>query len=256
MRAVLHARGGAGIPVVYVPGIDGTGEMLLGLEERLAGEFEVMRLRYEAGGEDSYEHLAATVRGVMADLGVARGLLLAESFGGAVALMVALQEPGRVAGLALVNTFARYPHRLRLGIGCSILPLVPRSLYGLARRIGGPATMFAGRGGAAEKQRFFERDAGVCAYDDLFLARLRMIRGLDLRPRLGEIRCPVRLFAGTRDVVLSSLAQARELERALPAAQLRIIAGGGHLILPLQDLPWPEWLLELAEASKIRGSPP
>ena len=33
MRAVLHARGGAGIPVVYVPGIDGTGEMLLGLED-------------------------------------------------------------------------------------------------------------------------------------------------------------------------------------------------------------------------------
>ena len=161
---------------MYVPGIDGTGEMLLGLEERLASDFDVIRLRYGAGGEDSYEHLASTVSRVLEDLGIGSALVLAESFGGGVALMTALQDPRRVVALALVNTFARYPHRLRLGFGCAFLPMVPRSLYGIARRIGGPATMFAGLGGAEEKRRFSERDADVCAYDDLFHRRLRMIR--------------------------------------------------------------------------------
>ena len=48
--------------------------------------------------------------------------------------------------------------------------------------------------------------------------------------------------------------QAREMERALPDAKLQVVEGGGHLILPLRDLPWRDWLLDLA--GKIRGSPP
>ena len=46
MRTVLHANDGKGPPLVYVPGIDASGEFLLGQAEVLARSFRLVRLRH------------------------------------------------------------------------------------------------------------------------------------------------------------------------------------------------------------------
>ena len=66
-------------------------------------------------------------------------VVLAESFGGAIALMLALQRPELVRRLVLVNTFAYYPRRLFIDVAAIVgswLPMRPthpatRGLRGL-----------------------------------------------------------------------------------------------------------------------------
>jgi alpha-beta hydrolase superfamily lysophospholipase len=75
--------------------------------------------------------------------------------------------------------------------------------------------------------------------------RLRMIAGLDLRGRLRDVRQPVALFAGDRDRIVASVPLGRAMQRGLPDAELEVIRGGGHLLLPLSSLPWEDWLEKL-----------
>lgn len=236
--------------MVYVPGIDGTGDLLLDTAARLAARFRLVRLRYEtAPGASSYERLAASVIACMDTLGIDRAVLLAESFGGGVALHAALAQPQRIAGLALVNTFAWFPARLRLAASRLVAPCVPPGLFAIGRRFGGAHALFGARREPDAVRAFGALD-GV-HFDRGYRQRLRLLAGLDLRPRLVAITQPALVVVGTRDRVVAPAA-GRELHGALRGAQLQIVDGGGHVLLPLASLPWADWLAELSSRA---GSP-
>lgn len=251
MRTRLHADEGSGPPLVYVPGIDGSGEFLLGQAEVLARRFRLLRLRHEGSDpdRDGYEAMAADVIEILERAGIGRALLLAESFGGGIVLQAALDHPERVAGLALVNSFPRFGRRLRLAMTRGVAPLVPQPLFRWARHTLAAWSLFGRRRDAEALRRF--RSVPASRFDAAYRRRLRMIAALDLRPRLPELRPPVALFASTHDRVVDSVRQARAMAALLPDATVEIVTGGGHLILPL-DLPWTDWLLRLAERAHLR----
>lgn len=249
MRAVLFADEGSGPPLVYVPGIDGTGTMLLGTAGRLAREFRLVRLRYRFEEEDSYRHLAATIEAELARAGLGRVLVLAESFGGAVALQLALDHPERVAGLAIVNSFAHHPWRARLLLCWLGAPLVRGPLFRVARRFASPQVLFGERSTPELRERFAA--AGGVGLDGAYRKRLEMIRGLDLRPRLGELCCPLALFAAEHDRIVPSLPAAREMAAGAPDVTLEVIERAGHLILPLPEEPWTERMRALARRAGL-----
>lgn len=257
MIAEVRSDRGTGPPVVYVPGIDGSGRMLLGTEERLVRRFRLATLAYriEPGtppDADSYPALAASVVSCLDEPGLSRALLLAESFGGAVALQAALDHPERIAGLAIVNSFVHYPARLRLWVSRVGLPLVPRRLFAGCRKLLAPYSLFGNlRDDEAVRALLADQfDFTGCGYR----RRLRMIAGLDLRGRLREVRQPVALFAGDRDRIVASVPMGRAMASALPDAELEVVRGGGHLLLPLSTLPWEDWLEKLCErAGLIHG---
>ena len=107
--------------VVYIPGLDGTGEFLLGTAQRLQERFRLVRMAYETdgkpGGQTTYAELADSIRERLQELGVQQGLVLAESFGGGVALELALRHPDWVRGMMLINTFCHFPQRIRIRLG-------------------------------------------------------------------------------------------------------------------------------------------
>ena len=107
------------LPVVYLPGIDGTGRLLY-RQERLLADFDVKCLSYPQDDKHTYSDLVAL--GVEALEATGPGVVVAESFGGAVALLVALQRPDLVRRLVLVNTFARYPRRLFIDVAGLVGP--------------------------------------------------------------------------------------------------------------------------------------
>src|SRR4051794_34947111 len=100
-------------PVTYLPGIDGTGRLLY-RQERLNAEFDVRCVSYPQDDRHTYADLVQL--GIRALEETGPGTLLSESFGGAVALMVALERPDLVRRLVLVNTFARYPRRFFIDV--------------------------------------------------------------------------------------------------------------------------------------------
>jgi pimeloyl-ACP methyl ester carboxylesterase len=244
---VLDTRG-RGPELVYVPGIDGSGELLLGLAERLAPHFRLTRLCYRGDTSGDHATLAASVARCIQGLG-SSALVLAESFGVAVALLTALDHPRQVAGLALVNGFARYSNRLGLALTRGAFALAPEAWIHRGRR------RFVQRGLIAPRQD--ERAlAGVIAlrgdwFDERYRARLRWIAAVDVRPRLIDVRCPVEVFAAEHDRVVDSVRAGRELASALPAARFTLLPRAGHLVLPLAEEPWEERLLGLARRAGL-----
>ncbi len=239
--------GGDGPVVVYVPGVDGTGELLLDTAQVLRESFRVVRLRYAADVLPSigagYRELAADVVLTLDELGIDRALLLAESFGVALALQIALDHPEHVRGLGLVNGFAHYPCRWRLALARTVMPRVPGFLFRLGRRLTIPMGMIAPRSDPLVVRGMLGRADDY--FGAAFLRRLALIREVDLRPQLEEISCPVALFASENDRVVPSVACAREMEAGLPDATLETLGHAGHVILPFNDEPWVARLLDL-----------
>lgn len=251
MHARIVATGGRGPDLVYVPGIDGSGQLLLGAAERLERGFRLTRLAYggDAGGD--YGTLAASVAECIRATGAERALLLAESFGVAVALRTALDHPERVAGLALVNGFAHFPGRLGLLVTRAVFALTPAAWIHAAR------AGFLQRGLLAPR-RDPEALRSLLAlpgdwFDERYRARLAWIQGLDLRPRLAQVRCPVALYAAECDRVVASVPAALEMAAALPDAELTRLPRAGHLVLPLAEEPWEERLAALARRADPRS---
>jgi pimeloyl-ACP methyl ester carboxylesterase len=251
MHAEILATAGTGPPLVYVPGIDGSGEMLLGLAARLAPGFRLTRLHYTGDVSGDYAALAASVVGCIEETGAARALVLAESFGVAVSLQAALDHPSRIAALALVNGFAHFHDRLGLAITRGAFALAPRAWIHAAR------ARFAQRGLFAPRRDEEALHALLALrgdwFDERYRARLVLIRHLDLRPRLPEVRCPVHVFAATHDRVVASVLAGREMQAGLPDCELTVIRDAGHVVLPLAAEPWEERLERLARRAGLQA---
>lgn len=250
MIAKLRADRGSGAGVVYVPGIDGTGELLLGTAARLEEDFRLLRFHYLAEGEaspatDSYANLAASIAEGVRARGMERCVVVCESFGGAVGLQLALDHPQLVRGLIVVNSFAHYPSPNRLAWSMRLAPHLPRSLFNFGRRWLAPRSLFGHRREADAVARF--RALPGAFFDAGYIRRLAMIAELDLRPRLREVAQPVALYASSSDRIVPSTTSMAALHAALPDSTLEVIEGAGHMVLPLSDEPWPERVREMVE---------
>ncbi|MEO2094456.1 MAG: alpha/beta hydrolase [bacterium] len=247
MSASLRSDRGVGLPVVYVPGIDGTGALLLGLEERIERNKRLLTIRYDMSPEPtpgSYEELAASVAEVIRRAGVERCLILAESFGGAVALRLAADHPEIVGGLMIINSFAYFPERINIEFALRMTQVMPNPIFHFARLWIAPMRLFGQRRDPQALLDFralkgSEFDAGYCR-------RMKMIKNLDMRSRLALVKQPTALYAGDADKIVSSVGCLSDIKRVLSDATLEIIPGGGHLILPLAAEPWVERIDALA----------
>ncbi len=232
--------------LLYLPGLDGTGRLLF-RQTRLWSRFRVECASYPQDQVRTYDQLADEAAERIERLGDGRPVIvLAESFGGAVALTLALKRPELISRLVLSNTFAYFPRRVRIGVGAWFGKFLPSWRAPIASRgIRGPA-MF-GLGVPKEiRSEFFEQTADVPM--DICGHRLTMIAKLDLRSRLCEIKIPTLVLVGTQDLVVAPSA-GRELARLLPNARL-IERPVGHVAIvhPLIDVAelldnpalWPE----------------
>ncbi len=241
--ARAHRRGGSGPELLYVPGIDGCGELLLGTARGLEGHFDLLRLRYEVTGPrppqgDSYADLAASIVDVLDQERLQRPLVLAESFGVALALRLALDAPERVAGLALVNGFARYERRIKVALSQLLLPLVPAKAFRSARHIFSPRALLGPRHSPSVAAAF--RAADLSDPGPGYRRRLAMIRSVDLLDELALVRVPTEVYAADRDRVVDSVAAGQAIVDRIPNSRLTVLERAGHLVLPLQEEPWVE----------------
>jgi 3-oxoadipate enol-lactonase len=179
--------------------------------------------------------MADAAAGHLAEMSGSRpGVVLAESFGGAVALTLALRHPGLVERLLLVNTFAYFPTRwfIRLAAwGSRFLP--PQPSHPATRWFRG-LFFFAPDIPPRERAAWWERTRGVTmrAMGD----RTRLIADLDLRPQLARIQIPALVVVAPNDRVVPPRA-GRELARLLPRARLlQRPVGHAALIHPQLDI--------------------
>jgi 3-oxoadipate enol-lactonase len=181
-----------------------------------------------AGSAYTTADLAASLVGALDEAAVDRAVLVGFSLGGGVAIQVALDHPERVSALALVDTaawpgpdaVARFGDRAAAveaeGVEVLVQPAIERwftseFVAAYPEIVGRYATWIG------------ENDARGYA------AACRSLATLDLRSRLGEIRCPTLVVVGDRDQA-TPVAMAETLAAGLAGATLRILGPAGHLV--------------------------
>src|SRR5262245_1570215 len=215
--------------LVYAPGIDGTGRLLF-RQERLLAEYDVRCVAYPQDRTHTYADLVALVERELEEAG--GSTLLAESFGGAVALMAALARPALVHRLVLVNTFAYYPRQFYIGLAAAVGPWLPSlPSHSLTRPLRG-APFFGRRVAFEVRQRWWDLTADVPM--SAFGRRFALIADVDLRPRLGELAMPTLVLAAPDDHVVPPVA-GRLLARRIKGAKL-IEPRAGHAAMVHPDV--------------------
>jgi pimeloyl-ACP methyl ester carboxylesterase len=184
---------------------------------------------------------ADAIAGLLSAIGVQKAVLVAHSFGGAVAAAFAVRHPAATAGLVLL---APATHPWPGGIDWTYR-LVGSQLGGrvMAETITTPLGLMllpAGFAAVFSPERapdgLIEKTAARLALRPrAFHASALDIRGLksrlaDFFPRYREIRAPTAILAGDRDGVVSTDIHARALAAAVPGARLTVLAGAGHAI--------------------------
>jgi pimeloyl-ACP methyl ester carboxylesterase len=225
---------GEGRAVVLVPGMNGSGELFYRQVPRLERSYRVATysLRDDA---DSVDQLAADLARVVDAVAPAdgRAIVVGESFGGAVALTLALEYRDRVAALVLLNSFPHFAPQLRLRLAIAGLTILPWGAMPLVRRLTA-FRLHSPHTHRAEVKQFIALTAHTTRAG--YINRLELLRRFDVRERLHEIRQPALFLASECDHLVPATEQARYMADRVPASVLQILGGHGHICLIAPDL--------------------
>jgi pimeloyl-ACP methyl ester carboxylesterase len=255
---VHHTHGGRGSPVVFIHGLGSSGyiEWRYNLEQLAArhrvfapdlpgfGRSEKPRARY------GIPYFTRFLERYMEGRGLRSAAIVGTSMGGRVALELALERPGLVRKLALVNTLGLGRPNMQVTYGLVTLPRVGEALMrvaGNALRWAPPQVIrrIAARysGSSSNLERTMD-DAYIgnlremyaaAGFHGAYLATVRSLispravmgRHYDLTKRLNELEIPVQLIWGADDP-LFPVAHAARAHSLIKRSKLTVIEGAGH----------------------------
>jgi pimeloyl-[acyl-carrier protein] methyl ester esterase len=210
---------GNGLPVVLLPGLNGTARLLEDLRGRLEKNRPASIIAYPTDQCLGYD---ALVEFLHERLPPGRFIVLGESFSGPVAIEIAASMPERVAGLALAMSFASNPLPFGAGLARAWLSLrLPRPRWAMAAAL-------MGRSATPElKRALCETLATVSA--DVVKFRVEQATRVDKLASLRQVACPVLYLKGKQDWLLGD-APMREIVRTAHRCEVKEI-NGPHMLL-------------------------
>lgn len=188
-------------------------------------------------------HMAADVAGLLEAAGIARAHVVGHALGGLVGLQLALEAPGRLVSLVLVNAWDRLdPHTARcFEARLALLRHVGPEAYVKAQ----PIFLYPAAWLSAHADRMTRDDAqGIAHFQGApaLEARVAALRRFDVADRLGAIGVPT-LVAASRDDVLVPYTCSERLARGLPNATLSLVPEGGHGFTVTEPEPFNRTML-------------
>lgn len=232
---------GTGEPVVLVPGMDGTGQLFYRQVPRLARSHRVgtYALRDVASMETLIVDLGRVID-VMAPV-ERRAVVIGESFGGALAMSLALAQPERVSALVVLNSFPYFAPQFRLHLAMCGVRAMPWGVMGLIRRL--TAFRLHSRHTHRQEIRRFMELTGRASRDG-YLARLKALTQYDIRDRLHDVRVPTLFLAADQDHLVPAVEQARYMAARVPGSVVRVLGGHGHICAIAPDIDFEQILNE------------
>lgn len=231
----LHVQG-EGPPLLYVPGLDGTGLLFYRQVRALSHRFRVITFRLRDEAEDMDALVADIVQ--LLDRAVPDGspvVVVGESFGGALAMSFALAHPSRVRQLVILNSFSRITPVFKLRLAIASMSVMPWRTMQIVRRLTA-WRLHSPHTHRDEIQRFLLLTAATTRVG--YLNRLRILTRYDLRTRLQDLRVPTLFLAADQDHLIPSVRQATYMAARVPHATVRVLKGHGHgcFLAPDMDL--------------------
>lgn len=239
---------GAGVPLVLLHGNNSSNYTWKEVFDTLAEKHRVVAVDLKGFGftskpEGDYrvEAQAALVVRLMDELKIERAVLCGSSYGGGVALALAIDYPSRVGGVVLVDSAAFSDHR-----GASLAPSFTKWPY-----VGAAATALALMSDSLVrdglKQSFYDdarvTDERVAAYylplttrgGQYAARRVREQRHFGrVEKMLDRVTQPALLIWGAEDLLIP-LEDGKRLQSGLPNSRLLVFDSCGHL--PQEEMP-------------------
>ena len=230
------------VPIVLVPGIDGTALFFHRQQPRLAEHFHTVAfpLPTDAPHSMTMASLVADLVALIEDTADNGAILLGESFGGALAMSTALARPDLVRGLVIVNSFPYLDQRLRLAVAPRLLRIIPWGAMPLVRRYTS-ARLHSPQTDHDEVIEFRRLSRAIDR--DSYIRRLELLRDFDIRNRLTEIESPSLFLAGDHDRLVPSTAWARFMADRVERSTVRVLEGYGHVCLIDDDLDLTDYVV-------------
>ncbi len=207
------------VPLVLLPGLDGTDVFFRPLIELLPDWIQPVPVTYPEEGPYDYLALLARVRQRIRHLPAC--YVLASSFSGPLAVMLAMAEPERVKGLIFAASFIRAPRRYPL----------PYRLIANAPTVGAVRTIrrlplwLLKQRGDGLRQAKRETWSRVSARG--LAGRARSVLNSDVRALLQSCRQPVLAIAFAGDRVIARSFVEEILDFSSPARMVTL--SGGHM---------------------------
>jgi 3-oxoadipate enol-lactonase len=231
---------GEGTPLLLVAGLSGGTWSWYGQAPYFRERYRTIAFDNRGAGRSSMPHgpyqmiqFAEDARCLLDHLGVERAFVLGLSMGGMIAQELALLAPHRIPALFLGCTH---------GGGPSQIPTAPSVIEMLLNNAGLSQKEIIKKNlpiflSEACRKEQPEVVAAYCAAqlaapeqpEYAFHAQLAAISTFDASERLGKIKIPTMIVAGSEDVLIPP-ENARVLARRLPHAEIVVIPGTGHAL--------------------------
>ncbi|MGH6969247.1 MAG: pyrimidine utilization protein D [Stellaceae bacterium] len=232
---LYYERAGSGFPVLLVTGLGGNASHWREQMPVFAKSFDAVTFDHRGIGQSdhdkspySVERMATDVIALMDELDIAKAHVVGHSTGGAICQILALDHPQRLASIVIAASWTKadaYFRRLFALRRETLARNGPASYVQAASLFLYPPFYLARNN---EKMRQVEAQMlATFSAPEIMLSRIDAILAFDRTADLGRIRTPTMVIAAQDDIVTPAYFS-EELSRAIPGAEAKFLAQGGH----------------------------
>ncbi|MGB7416904.1 MAG: alpha/beta hydrolase [Thermosynechococcaceae cyanobacterium] len=216
---------------IFLPGMDGTGQLLRRQLDGLGQCFDIRCLSIPAADLSDWNALAANVVNLIETEQPQRQVYLCgESFGGCLALKVATVAPTLFHRLVLVNPATAFSRLPWMRLASSVSQFLPSPLYTASAMGLIPFLIAWDRVEASDRNDLFKAMQSVEPQSATW--RLNLLRQFDLlKLPLSKVTSPALIITGVKDRLLPSVDEGQRLLSCLPKAQATVLKNSGHACL-------------------------
>jgi aminoacrylate hydrolase len=235
--SLYYERHGIGFPVLFISGLNGFASFWQDQVAAFGKRFEVITFDHRGIGQSgearmgyTVERMAADVVGLLDALRIKRTHVIGHSTGGAIAQVLAIEHPNRLASAVLAATWTKadaYFRRLFAFRKEVLLQLGPSSYLASATLYWYPSWWVARNN---ERLRQLEaQNLAAFAPVEIVASRIDAMLAFDRTSELGRIKIPT-LVIGAEDDIVTPAYFSEELARMIPAAEIKLFPRGGHFL--------------------------
>ncbi|MGH6990309.1 MAG: alpha/beta fold hydrolase [Stellaceae bacterium] len=234
-----YERHGGGFPLVFASGLGGSADFWREEVPLFARAFDVITYDQRGVGDSDAARMTHTIEGNAADtialmdaLGIDKAHVIGHSTGSAVAQVLAIEHPERLASLVLAAGWARQDPFLRrvYTLRRKLLTELGPGAYVEAATI----MLYPPEWVARNNERLRQMESQLLAgfKSDIVLSRIDALLAFDRSADLARIKTPVLVVAAEDDFVLPSYLS-EELARLIPGAEAKFFPRGGHCFMQI-----------------------
>jgi aminoacrylate hydrolase len=253
---IYYERQGTGFPVLFVSGLGGTAAYWREQVPAFAQRYDVITHDHRGIGQSDHsrinytvDRMAADVVGLMDALGIAKAHIVGHSTGGAIAQILAVDRPERLASIIVVaswtkaDAYFRRLFHLRKDI---LLRMGPEAYLQSATLFLYPSWWIARNN---ELLRQLEAQQ-LCAFSapEIVASRIDAIVAFDRTRDLSRIRTPT-LVMGAEDDIVTPSYFSEELVRLISGAEVKLFPRGGHCFTQTVPRDFNNAVLRFLDAS-------